>query len=528
MKKETISYQETGFFKKLVLDYINDEPKIKRFYTYKPQSDSFKSIIEDKSREKIDRETLVTVLKEQYNDSKKSVFVEQNIESLLEENTFTITTGHQLNIFTGPLYFIYKIIAAINAAKDAEKANPGIKVVPIYWMASEDHDFEEINHLDIHGKKFTWHNDTNGATGRINPSSLKKLLTEIRIELGEEGLSIALFKVFENAYLTNSTLANATRAFVNELFGTYGLIVVDADDKRLKAIFSTIISTDISEQHSFKFTTSQIAELQKEGYTAQVNPREINYFYLDANLRERIIEKDGFFEVLNTDLKFSKAELLEELKNNPEKFSPNVITRPLYQEKILPNLAYVGGGAELAYWMELKPMFDHYQVNFPMIILRPSALFISKAEQASLHKLEFTKDELFMSAHELLEMYVQDKSENTLNLISEAQAIHQVISGMEGKVNTIEKTLITTLKALENRILKSIDHFEHKLLKAEKRKYAIEHAQIKKIKETLFPKGSLQERSVNILSLPINYVDFIKNLVEQIDWAEMEFSLVWE
>ena len=133
-----------------------------------------------------------------------------------------------------------------------------------------------------------------------------------------------------------------------------------------------------------------------------------------------------------------------------------------------------------------------------------------------------------MSAHELLEMYVQDKSENTLNLISEAQAIHQVLSGMESKVNTIEKTLLTTLKALENRILKSINHFEHKLLKAEKRKYAIEHAQIKNIKETLFPKGSLQERSVNILSLPINYVDFIKNLAEHVDWAEMEFSLVWE
>ncbi len=528
MKKNTISYKETGFFKNIVLDYIHNEQKIKDFYQYRPEPSAFEGVIEDKSREKIDRQTLVEVLKQQYQNINKTTLVEQNLLKLLDQNTFTVTTGHQLNIFTGPLYFIYKIIAAIAAAKDAQQLNPDYHIIPVYWMASEDHDFEEINHLDFKGKRYSWDKLTSGATGKIDPQSLKPLLDDLEIELIDHKFAKPLFQLFSDAYLNHSTLADATRYFVNELFGEFGLLVIDADDKRLKSIFSEIIAKDITEQKSFELVNAQIVELKKSGYDAQVNSREINFFYLAENSRERLVKKDDYYSVLNTKLTFSKDELLKEIKENPEKFSPNVITRPLYQEKILPNLAYIGGGAEVAYWMELSSTFKFYGINFPMLILRPSVLFVAKKVKDKMDRLNVNFKNIFLNSDQLLNHLVLEKSKNELHLTTQKETISNTLLNLESSIKKTDPTLSYSLKALEARISKALNHFEKKLLKAEKKKFEIEHLQLLKIKEELFPKGVLQERNTTIMALEIDSKVFIRELVEKLSWFEMEFSVYVE
>ncbi|RZK65997.1 MAG: bacillithiol biosynthesis BshC, partial [Pedobacter sp.] len=183
MQAKYISYQETGSFSKLVLDYINDEEQLRPFYSYRPDMDGLAQAIENRNFSG-DRNILVDVLKNQYQHIQTNKSVTKNIELLASENTFTVTTGHQLNLFTGPLYFIYKIVTAINLAIELKMAHPDKNFVPVYWMATEDHDFEEINHVSVDEKNISWIQTTNGATGRLSTKTVAAAVTAYKGYLG--------------------------------------------------------------------------------------------------------------------------------------------------------------------------------------------------------------------------------------------------------------------------------------------------------------------------------------------------------
>lgn len=365
MDVQYIDYDETRCFSSTVNRLLARDEKIKPFINQFPNLKSFGEIISERTFSG-NRTELVSVLKGQYQNITSSDLLNQNIELLKNENTFTITTGHQLNIFTGPLYFIFKIVSAINLAKDLKIAFPNKNFVPVYWMATEDHDFEEINHTYLSGKKIEWKNNVAGATGRLATKTIIQALNDYKGVLGISKNAQKLLDIVSKAYADDKTLAEATRYLANELFGEYGLIIIDADDKILKSQFIDIIEQDIIQQNSFKNIEECSKKLAKIDIEAQVNPREINFFYLTDDLRERIVFEYGKYQVLNTEITFNEAELKKEIKENPERFSPNVVIRPLYQEVILPNLAYIGGGGELAYWLQLKSNFDFYKINFPL------------------------------------------------------------------------------------------------------------------------------------------------------------------
>jgi bacillithiol biosynthesis cysteine-adding enzyme BshC len=400
-----ISYKETGYFSPTVIDYLEDKPELKPFYSYRPTFDGFAELLKNK-KVIADRNLLADTLTDQYQIIVKyariwdplfgiSEHVRQNINSLRQENTYTITTGHQLNIFAGPLYFIYKIVTAIKLAQQLKEKHPDKNFVPVYWMASEDHDFAEINYTTIGGKKVHWWLEASGATGRINPETIRQALNQYKGVLGINGFSADLGKIVETAYTNFDKLADATRYLVNELFGQYGLVIIDADNRELKKHFAPIIEKDIIEQNSFKKITATNEELVKLGVHIQVNPREINFFYLKGHLRERLVFEDDRYKILNTEISFSEDELKQEIKSFPERFSPNVVMRPVYQECILPNIAYIGGGAEVVYWLELRSNFEHYGVDFPILILRNSGLVIRKESAAKIKRMELSPAEIF-------------------------------------------------------------------------------------------------------------------------------------
>ena len=381
----TIPYCKTGYFSKTMCDYLAQKDTITDFYKNFPSIDGFKKQIELKrlsfqerhlERSRETRTTLVNSLKNQYRNTKISGKTSQNIQSLLQENTFTITTGHQLNLFTGPLYFLYKIISTINLTEQLKQEFPKENFVPIYWMASEDHDFEEIHYFNFKEKKVTWNRNDFGAVGRLFTQNLEFVFDEFSKLLGDSTNAKKLKKLFSDAYLEHKNLTDATRFLANELFGEYGLVILDGDDADLKRQFLPYVKDELFKNTSFNEVSKTIEELKKH-YKIQVNPREINLFYLTDELRERIIFKDGIFKINNTDIDFTLEELEYELKLHPERFSPNVIMRPLYQEVILPNICYIGGGGELAYWLELKQYFEKVEVPFPILLLRNSALLIS-------------------------------------------------------------------------------------------------------------------------------------------------------
>ena len=526
MKAKYISYQDTHSFSKLVLDYVNDEEFLKSFYSFRPDMDGLKQAV-DARNFKGDRSVLVEVLNDQYQHVKTNKSVKHNINLLADPNTFTITTGHQLNLFTGPLYFIYKIVTAINLALELKIAYPEKNFVPVYWMATEDHDFEEINHVSVDEKNISWIQKTNGATGRLSTKTVAAAVLAYKGYLGISKNGKKLAKLVENAYLQNDNLADATRVLVNSLFEHYGLVIINADDHKLKKQFSEIIAQDITEQNSAHLTEITSTLLTDNGYKTQVNGREINFFYLIDNLRERIIEKNNHFAVNNSEISFSKEELLTEINNYPERFSPNVIMRPLYQEVILPNIAYIGGGAEVSYWMQLKANFDFYKVDFPVLLLRNSALVIDERSATNLTRLGFTLEDAFLPTTTLQNMWIKKNSGTRLSLEKEIQAINSIFEETETKAEAIDKTLGISAESAKVKTHRLLVNLEKKLLRAEKRKHTVSLTQIENVKNRLFPSGTLQERTMNIAPMYVNYgEDFLSSCIENFQPLGGDFTVL--
>jgi len=526
MKAKYISYQDTHSFSKLVLDYVNDEEFLKPFYSFRPDMDGLKKAV-DARNFKGNRAELVEVLNQQYQNVKTNKSVNHNISLLADENTFTITTGHQLNLFTGPLYFIYKIVTTINLALELKIAYPEKNFVPIYWMATEDHDFEEINHVSVDEKNISWIQQTNGATGRLSTKTVEAAVMAYKAYLGISKNGRKLAKLVEQAYLQNDNLADATRVLVNSLFERYGLVIINADDAKLKNQFSAIIKKDITEQNSAYLTEKTSETLEQKGYKTQVNGRDINFFYLIDNLRERIIEKGDLFTVNHTGISFTKEELLKEIDSHPERFSPNVIMRPLYQEMILPNIAYIGGGAEVSYWMQLKANFDFYKVDFPVLLLRNSALLIDKRSAQNLNKLGFSLEDAFLSVEELKHRWIKENTDSNLSLADEMRAVQGIFDQIKLNAFKIDKTLEKSTDSAKTRTNHLLANLEKKLFRAEKRKHEVSLKQIENVKARLFPSGTLQERVVNLAPMYVNYgEDFLSTLIENFQPLGGDFTLL--
>ena len=531
MKATYIDYSETSSFSDTVIRYIDQDPKLTPFISYKPTLDGLEQLLANK-KVKADRQVLVKILREQYSEILKAKdpdlqLVSENIELLSRETTYTVTTGHQLNLFTGPLYFIFKIVTAINLARELKSKFAEKNFVPVYWMATEDHDFEEINHTYIAGKKIAWPIETKGATGKISTLNIAAAVKEYTAVLGVSENADKLCGIIETAYLKHSTLASATRFLVNELFKAYGLVILDADQPELKQQFTEIIKEDIIGQNSFQTINSSIEKLSEAGIEAQVNPREINFFYLLNGLRERLVFENNRYVVLNTDISFSEEELKTDIQSHPEHFSPNVVMRPLYQEVILPNIAYVGGGAEVVYWLELKENFAYYGIDFPILILRNSGLIGgNKAEQA-MKKLDLSPADLFKSAEELKKQWVINHSQHVLNLTDEWLEFKCLFEKIKLRAHKIDPTLSASTEAIRARLEKAIHNLEKKLVKAEKRNHSEALNRIDTFKQKLFPNGGLQERSDNFGLFYVQYgEEFINSLIETFTPLDFKFTIL--
>ncbi len=524
--KTNISLSESGQFPKWIIDYINKSKHLQAFYTYEPDITSFKQAIEDRKKAGSKRELLADVLTEQYKKTGISD-VQALITQLKNEHTFTVCTGHQLCLFTGPLYFIYKLISTINLAQTLKKEYPSYEFIPVYWMATEDHDFEEISSIHLFGKTIKWNNpQASGAVGRLETATLKNVLEELQPVLGNSAYANQLRELFTKAYQQHTNLADATRWLVHELFKEYDLLIIDGDHARLKSLFSTIVEDDLLHQTNYKLVNQTISELEKQHVKAQVNPRPINLFYMKEHIRERIdLEKNETYKVLNTDIRFTRQELLEELKSHPERFSPNVVLRPLYQQLLLPNLAYVGGPGELAYWLEYKAMFDHHHILFPVLLPRNFALMLDEKMETQLLKVNLTIQHLFKDTETLIKELVSKNSSSRLSLADQQEKLAAVFSEISSQAAAVDSTLKAAAEAEFQKASNAIKNIESKIMRSEKQKQETGINQVKKLKEKLFPQDALQERYDNFIPYYLKYGDkLIRDLKET--FSPFEYQLL--
>jgi bacillithiol synthase len=533
MNTTRIDYAKTGYFSGLINAYLKKENKLHNFYSYFPDQEGFEKAINNR-KYAFNRNLLADAIIQQNVTAgvDASEKVSSNIELLRKENTFTVTTGHQLCIFTGPLYFIYKIISTINLSEELKKQHPEKDFVPVFWMASEDHDFQEVNHINLFNKKLSWNPEhaVKGPVGKYSTSTLFGILEEVKLLIGEGENAQKLYDLLRSAYSKTNTLSEATRFFVNELFNEWGLLCIDGDEKLLKEALKPIMIDDIFNKSSNKLVNKSIEQLNEHGiHKIQVTPREINFFYLKPGLRERIEQQGENFVVLNTDLVFSKKELEQEIENHPEHFSPNVLLRPLYQELILPNIAYIGGGGELAYWLELKNLFNHHQIDLPVLLLRNSMLWVDPVSAERMKKLEISAADLFLETEKLIRDFVSRNADEEISLEKQMNGLKEIYQEISELAFKVDSTLKAAVESDFQKAMQSLKNLEHKISKAEKSKHETGINQLKKLKEKLFPGNGLQERYENFIPYYLKHgKDYLRILKAELNPFSLDFTIVSE
>lgn len=496
----SIPVTKTSKIQKLVKDYIEGSPALDNLYQFKPSLDSFaKALIYRKDFPAQRREVLHQSLLKQYtkanllNESVKKI-----IDSTLSANTFTVTTGQQTGILLGPLYTVIKICSTISLAKKLKKEHPENNFIPVFWMATEDHDIKEIQSVYVHGKKHTWKTDQKGPTGRLSNKGIPELISQIFAEKPGNDDKTHFLEIIHQAYSKNN-LSEATRFLVHHLFLEDDLLIIDADQPELKRTFSHVIKKDIFEEISRKESAKTISELEKN-YKIQVQGRDINFFYLKDGYRERIERVNQGFQTADGLNTFTEESISEEIENYPERFSPNVMMRPAYQEFILPNLAYFGGGAEISYWLELKPVFDAFDIPFPVLLLRNSAMILDRRNHHRFINNKLEESDLFLSIDILEKRYAIQQSPEDLELKEEIELLKLWIDRIKKKGSSINQSLERSAESLGTRFLNQTNRFSLKLIREAKRKARVHEDRIIDLFKYVYPDGKLQERRESLFT----------------------------
>lgn len=523
-----LSYEETSYFSKMVIDYLHESPQLKQFYNHPLSLEGIKHSIQKRQTFPTNRKLLADSLLIQYKGLNLTKVVTDNIEKLNSDNSFTVVTAHQPNIFTGPLYVIYKIMHTIKLAAFLQQQFPENNFIPVYYMGSEDADLDELGKISLDGKKITWNTSQTGAVGRMTVDKpLLALIQEISGQIDVLPFGKSLTKIFSDSYTLGKTIQQATLELIHTLFGEYGLLVLIPDNAALKKSFHSVVKKELLEQFSHK-AVLETNKAISEHYKIQAAGRDLNLFYLLNNKRERITKNNDSYTVEALSLNFTEQAILQELETYPERFSANVILRGVFQETILPNIAFIGGGGELAYWLELKKVFEAVNVPYPMLILRNSFALIEPHQQKIMQKLSLNNHLLFKPTHEILNELVKRSSQTPLDLQAEIAELKKVFFSVKHISQQADITLKEHSEALETKALKPLFELEKKMLRAARKKQVTATNQVSKLKAALFPNGSLQERVENFA---IPYAKHGSNWLSQLFEASpslgMQFTLLY-
>lgn len=511
MNLDFVSFQTARIGSRLFQDYTSGLPLLSSFYSFEPSEQAVIAAVHARKNKPVNREQLVFILQQQYQGVATSEAVKENIQLLLNENTFTITTGHQVSLATGPLYFIYKILSVIALAEACKKKQPEWNFVPVYWMNSEDHDFNEINHIWINEQRFEWQRPTEVpmATGRMQLPGIDNFFQSLPNSIQE----LPSFKEWKEIYTNAANIAEATRNLVNHLFGKYGLVVINQDDVQLKRLAFDVFHKELTQQLSCSLVNETILRLESLSYSPQVKPRELNLFYHHPEAgRQRVVINGNKIQVLNTLVEFFKSDIDNLSDEQLDCLSTNVVTRPLYQQSVLPDIIYLGGPAEVSYWLQYKSMFEAFGVFYPMIMMRDSFLLLNPSVTRKMNKLGISVSDLFAE-----ESIWQKKQVSRLaaevNFTTIHQAIEQSYHQLAEQLTKIDPTLKPTVLSELQKHVHTLKNLEAKYLRAWKQKNETLVRQLHEIRSVVYPGGELQERHNHLWTYTTDPVQFIDKIL---------------
>lgn len=522
---DKISFTDIESIPQLIKDFLNRD--IEGFEDQTFTLDAVKMQIHQKQESftQEQREVLYQALEKQLSAAPLSSEQEKNLHHLKSGNTFTITTGHQLNLFSGPVFFVYKILQTIKTCSYLKGHFPEFNFVPVYWMATEDHDFDEINHFRTENHYYEINEKSGGPVGRIHVND-SFFISEFEKEFRDSVFGTELILMLKESYKNGNTLTEAIRMFVNRMFAGYGLISIDGDCRILKQQIKDIFRDELMNFSLQKASRDKVGLLSGRYGKVQVNPREINLFYL-SETRDRIDFDGNAYFIVDKNIRFTKEELIQELEEFPERFSPNALMRPVYQEKVLPNLAYIGGNAEIMYWLELKDYFSAVGLPFPVLIPRNSMLFIKEKTVNKIERLNLKPKSFFRNFAKVVENKILENQDILKVLENNEARLQQQFSELKTVAEITEKSFGNMVRAEEVRQLKSFMRMKKRLLHAEK----IKQNELVERLETLFlevhPSGTWQERVYNFSVFFADYgYDWLQSCLEEMEVEESKLIIV--
>jgi bacillithiol biosynthesis cysteine-adding enzyme BshC len=525
MKVYQIDYSRLPLWSHTDLAYIQHDKSLDSFISYPVGKEVFEEVVSNRRKFPVDRSLLLGVLKKQYNKLGIDLPVAERV--ITDENTFTVTTAHQPTLFTGPLYHIYKIASTINLSKEINASLSGMTILPVFIIGGEDHDWEEVNHFNLFGRKYVWERSASGACGRLSLDGLDALIKTVGELFSYSPFGKDINDLLKGCLAKANNYGEFHQLLIHSLFSSYGLIVLNMDDADLKKAFIPLMEKEITERFSIKHVPVTQAALEKQGYKAQAYCRPVNLFYMMDQRRERLDPIEGGLLRVESGVQNTIPEIVQELHEHPERFSPNVIMRPLYQESILPNLAYIGGGGEIAYWLERKSQFEAAGVHYPMLIRRNSLMLIDGGSLDQMAKTDLLWEDLLADYDAIVKSYLLRHSQSDLAYTKELEMIKNAHLQLAAKAEKIDPTLAKAILAEETKQSKQFDQLASRLLRAEKQLQETHLKRIQKLKEKLFPEGGLQERQESFLSFYATYgPQWIETMVRICNPLEEKFTVV--
>jgi len=509
-----IPFEKLNVLSKITKDFISEGPKFSFGNNF--SAEKILEELEAMNFSAHNRQVLVESLQEQYLSA--GIEVPKSVELLKESNTYTITTGHQLCLFTGPLYMVYKIASVIKMCEQLNASHAKQNFVPVFWMASEDHDFEEASKVNVRNEAIVWKGKAEGAVGRMSVDNLREAAKELESLLGVNGEE---FSSMINDSIDAKNVAGSYRKLINSIFGDQ-IVIIDADDKNLKRLFLDTAIKDLNGE-SIEALSKTNQELALKGYKPQVNGREINLFWLGKGSRERIVHSEGGYQILGNDRIYSFKEITDLFKSEPESVSPNVILRPVYQQLILPNLVYVGGGGEIAYWLQLKDMFTKLDVHYPMLQVRASFVVMQEKWLGKWNDLGFSVNDLFRSKDDLKKEFVVKNQGNPLEV--SRQKFDSLMVELKNEALEIDLNMKDGVSADITKMTKGMDKLEKRVSKTMKNANQLTNERIDRIIDMVYPNGNFQERYSSIFDVFAN-VQEINSVIQFADSTTNSLKII--
>ena len=526
----------------LFLDYLYEYDKVKKFYklNFRNKEEYLKHFKTISDTEREFRDDLPKIISAQYGSLNPSNKTSENIKALKNKKTLAVVTGQQLGILGGPLYTFYKIITALKLSNYLKERYDEYNFVPVFWLEGDDHDFNEVRTIGTISEaneliKISYDeevidDESRNSVGFLTiQNSIFSFLDKLDKHLRDTEFKPELMKKLRKIYSEQKLLKQAFKELLFWLFDEHGLVIFDPQDATIKNLLKPVFKKEINDfrQHTEKLV--QISAYLEEVYHAQVKVRPVNLFFSNEDGRFVLEPIENEFRLRRKRKKFTHDEIIEQINDHPENFSPNVLLRPICQDYILPTSFYVGGPSEISYFAQTTPLYDFYKLNQPIIYPRASATILEKNLENIAEKYGLNIEEVFVNSDYLKTKVVNSLSKNSIDEIF-AESKNQIEMSMDRlKENLFEfdKTLADASTKYRQKIFNYIDELKGKALSSQKRKYETTLRQIDKLTTSIFPNNNLQERELNFVYFYNKYGEaFMKKLFDELSINKFAHQII--